>query len=304
MFVESHRHLSGSIKPETVWEIIKDADRLNIASSLDEVQQQMYLTREDVNFDYFCTRFDILDKITWTNRAVAMVAKQVCADIKAEQIKHATLTLSLNKFAMNGDLIAAGERVFHILDEAAIEADLSLNYLLSVSYNWPQELQIRTIKLGRQLGRLVAGIDFVSDEHAAAWDIYPELLKPWHDQDKTVRAHVAERPGTGRNIQKAIHEMRVTRIAHGIYGTTEEWEDAVRSNIVFDVSLHSNIITNAINLVRHPIKQMLSAGCQIVLGTDDPVQFNCSLQGEYGLAEVMGADKETLHQMAHESRIR
>lgn len=304
MFVESHRHLSGSIRPETVWEIIKDADRLDIAGSLSEVQQQMYLTHELVDFEYFCTRFDILDKITWTNRAVAAVAKQVCADIKADQIKHATLTLSLNKFVMNGDLIAAGERVFHILDEAAIEADLNLNYLLSVSYNWPQELQIRTINCCQNLGRLVAGIDFVSDEHAAKWGIYPDLLKPWHDQDKTVRAHVAERPGTGRNIQKAIHEMRVTRIAHGIHGTTEEWADAVKSNIVFDVSLHSNIITNAINLVQHPIKRMLSAGCQVVLGTDDPVQFNCSLQGEYNLAEVMGVDKATLRQMAYESRIR
>jgi adenosine deaminase len=311
MYAESHRHFAGSIAPETIWDIIKDSCDLSTACSLDKVREQVCLKQGDIDFEYFCTRFDILNKITWSDWAFCKAARQVMTDIKTEGIDHCTLTVSLNKFnrflnyTKSDDLITTGYRIFGMLDAIAEEVSLDVNYLLSVSYNWPRELQIRTLKLIRcePLNELIAGVDFVSDESMADWDIYPEYLEPWHDKGKVVRAHVGERPGTGDNIQKAIQKMKATRIAHGIYGTTKQWKKATELGVVFDVSLHSNIYTNAIQLTKHPIKRMQEAGCKITLGTDDPVQFNCNLQSEYDLAEALGADRKSLEQMAFEYRI-
>ena len=298
---ENHRHLSGSIKPETIWEIIQRTDRLDVANSLDDVRDQVCLRRPDADFNYFCTRFDILNKLSWDHQSLKSIAQQVCAGLRAEQITCATLTVSLNKFAVNGDLITAGERVFSVFNEAA--AGLQLNYLLSVSYSWPLALQVQTLHLAEDLSQLIAGVDFVSDEFKANWDVYPELLKPWHKLHKMIRAHVGERLGTCGNIQKAVDNLKVTRIAHGIYGTVKQWRQAAQLGIVFDLSLHSNTYTNAISLAQHPIKQMLDAGCQITLGTDDPVQFNCTLQDEYDLASALGVDTEALYLAASELRI-
>jgi adenosine deaminase len=302
--VDSHRHLSGSISPEIIWEVIKNYDQLDIASSLDDVRQQVCLIKKDINFDYFCTRFDILNKIDWTDDVIDYVAKRVCSLLKEERIQHSTLTVSLNKFVTNDNFTSAGERVFDALNRASASVGIGLSYLLSINYNWPIIIQTRMLQLIESLGNMVAGVDFVSNEFDANWSIYPELLKPWHKQGKVIRAHVGERLGTCHNIQVAIEDLHVSRIAHGIYATPEQWEIAAKNNIIFDVSIHSNIYTNAIGLKEHPINQMLACGCQIALGTDDPVQFNCTLNDEYHLAEVLGANKKRLYKMAIDARIR
>ena len=303
MYAESHRHLAGSVLPETIWEIIRNYNQLDVASSLDDVRQQVCIIQKDINFDYFCTRFDILNKIRWTDAAIDLIARQVCDSLKEEQIQHATLTVSLNKFVENDDFVDAGERVFEALNRAACKVGLDVSYLLSVSYTWPISLQVRMLHLVEPLENLISGVDLVSNELSANWSIYPGLLKMWHDRDKIVRAHVGERIGTSKNVQIALDDLHVSRIAHGIFATPEQWKAATEANVVFDVSLHSNIYTNAIGLMEHPIRRMLDAGCQISLGTDDPVQFNCALQDEYHLAEVLGADREQLQQMAVDARI-
>jgi adenosine deaminase len=303
MYTESHRHLAGSISPESIWNVIRYSCNLSAAKSLDDVRRQVRLMHDNCNFDYFCTRFDILNKIEWHSQDVYYVAKQVFSDMKDEHIEHATLTVSLNKFVKSDDLVIAGYRVFGILDLAS-ESNMDVNYLLSVSYDWPLELQLQTIGLIKPLEKFVAGIDFVGRESAANWAAYEEPLKLWKQEGKTIRAHVGERPGTSDNIDLAMKYMGITRIAHGIYATKEQQEEAIRRGIVFDMSIHSNIYTHAIELTKHPIKQMQEAGCKITLGTDDPVQFNCTLRDEYIVAEALGVDIKALRQMSFEHRIK
>lgn len=303
MLIEPHRHLAGCITPETIWNIIRSSCELDIARSLDDVQQRVCLLRDDADFEYFCSRFDILNKIKWSDGALCKIARQVLHDIKAEGIDHCTLTVSLNKFIRSDDLVTTGYRVFGILDTIAEEVGVNINYLLSVSYDWPIVLQLQMLDLIKPLGNMIAGVDFVGNESLAKWQEYGEPLRLWRQEEKAIRVHIAERPGTSNNLDLALMYMDITRIAHGIYATKEQQLEAIRRGIVFDMAIHSNIYTHAIELTKHPIKQMQEAGCKITLGTDDPVQFSCSLQNEYVLAEAMGADKEAIRQTAIESRM-
>jgi adenosine deaminase len=244
-----------------------------------------------------------LNKIKWSDGALCKIARQVLHDIKAEGIDHCTLTVSLNKFIRSDDLVTTGYRVFGILDTIAEEVGVNINYLLSVSYDWPIVLQLQMLDLIKPLGNMIAGVDFVGNESLAKWQEYGEPLRLWRQEEKAIRVHIAERPGTSNNLDLALMYMDITRIAHGIYATKEQQLEAIRRGIVFDMAIHSNIYTHAIELTKHPIKQMQEAGCKITLGTDDPVQFSCSLQNEYVLAEAMGADKEAIRQTAIESRM-
>jgi adenosine deaminase len=302
MFVESHRHLSGSILPTTVWKIIQKFELFDIATSIDDVYEQLCILPENADFQDFCSKLDILKKLPWDDWVLELVASQVCTDLNMTNIRHSTLSLSLNKFAENGDLVTAGERVFDIIDKAAENAGVTVNYLVSISYSWPLELQIETLKLIEPLGHRAVGIDFVNDETVAQWAIYPKLIKPWLERGKVVRAHVGERLGTSANIDAAI-DMGVSRIAHGIYATPEQQDKAIEYGIVFDMSLHSNIYTNAIPKEQHPIKDMQSRGCLITLGTDDPTQFRCTMQDEYNMAGMLGADAVALQQTANTLKI-
>ena len=56
-------------------------------------------------------------------------------------------------------------------------------------------------------------------------------------------------------------------------------------NIPLEVCITSNVRTGAVGSVgEHPVRRLFDAGVPLVLNTDDPALFGCSLTGEYELA--------------------
>jgi adenosine deaminase len=56
-------------------------------------------------------------------------------------------------------------------------------------------------------------------------------------------------------------------------------------DIPLEICLTSNLITGVVNsLDEHPLRRLYDAGVPIVLNTDDPAMFGCTLTGEYRLA--------------------
>jgi adenosine deaminase len=80
--------------------------------------------------------------------------------------------------------------------------------------------------------------------------------------------------------------LGVQRIAHGIKAA--EFPDILKlandNNICFDIALTSNYFTGVIDdLATHPVKKMLEQGCNITIGTDDPVVLDTTLDKEYSI---------------------
>lgn len=305
MSTESHRHFAGSIEPITIWEIIKRDNRYDIAKSIEDVWEQTHIANDPCGFEHFCTRFNILDKLRWDAHALDMASKQIIEDIREDGIQYATMTVSLNKIAtsLKWDLYTAGLHVFERLSSAADNAGMKLNFLLSINYSWPTSLQYEMLNLVDPLGCYISGVDLVGNESMANWDMYVKPLQMWKKRGKIVRAHVGEWPGTVRNIDAAMHRIRVDRIAHGIYATQAQLRTAKDMGIIFDISLHSNIYTGASSTLEHPLRKMQDSGVKITLGTDDPVQFECTLKDEYYMADVIGADVKALKTSAFNLRI-
>jgi hypothetical protein len=56
-------------------------------------------------------------------------------------------------------------------------------------------------------------------------------------------------------------------------------------DIPLEICLTSNLITGVVkSLEEHPLRRLYDAGVPIVLNTDDPAMFGCTLTGEYRLA--------------------
>jgi len=52
-----------------------------------------------------------------------------------------------------------------------------------------------------------------------------------------------------------------------------------------EICITSNLVTGVVeSLERHPLRRLYDAGVPIVLNTDDPAMFGCTLVGEYRLA--------------------
>ena len=70
--------------------------------------------------------------------------------------------------------------------------------------------------------------------------------------------------------------------------------------IPLEICITSNLVTGVVKRIEeHPVRRLFDAGVPIVLNTDDPAMFGCTLVGEYRLAaEQFGFSEAELRTIA------
>lgn len=282
-----HRHMGGSISHDTVLTILR---RTNRADNIDVelVRQQMVCDLNNIGFDAFLKKFDILNKIPWPKWAIDIAIKQICDDLKSEGIKYSEISFSINKYVDVGwNPIEIISHIGNKFEKYSSKRGIKTALLLSLQYHKPKEQQIAYSDLIKEkaVREIVCGIDLVGDERYYDAKFYEPILNKWREYGKVLRAHVGELKGTCDHIKSAIEDLRVDRIAHGIQADDATIDIAIKHGVCFDLALHSNLITGVWNQLKtHPLKRMIQNGCCVTLNTDDPIQFNCTLDDEFQLA--------------------
>jgi adenosine deaminase/aminodeoxyfutalosine deaminase len=98
-------------------------------------------------------------------------------------------------------------------------------------------------------------------------------------------AHAGE--STGPESVWAALKLGAERIGHGIAAArdAELMRQLRERDIPLEICLTSNLVTGVVkSLEEHPLRRLYDAGVPIVLNTDDPAMFGCTLTSEYRLA--------------------
>ena len=101
-------------------------------------------------------------------------------------------------------------------------------------------------------------------------------------------AHAAE-AGPASAVRDAVERLGVRRIGHGSRAAEDpellKW--AVDEGVCFEVCPTSNVLTGAArSYAEHPVVAFVRAGCEVVVGDDDPTTTGARLAREF---ELLGA---------------
>jgi len=283
---DNHSHLGGSIEPEIVAAMLAKHGSKKIR--IGHVRKSMtYQGKKPDNFDAFIKKFEMLNKVQWTEEDIYDSVHQVVSKIGMDGVECSEIRFSIGKYRsfLNMNDVEIIRLIKNAFDEASKYFNVKINLVLSFRHNASE----RSLSVARKIDQYsdcVVGIDVSGDEKFIDINKFKEIYKIWESNGKTLTAHVGEQPGTSQHVRDAIEKWNISRVAHGIYSDKYTLDLAKDRGICFDLAISSNFYTGVVkHRHTHPALRMLENGNIITIGTDDASVFCTSLRKEYALAK-------------------
>jgi adenosine deaminase/aminodeoxyfutalosine deaminase len=269
---ELHLHLEGSAEPETLHE-------LDPATPVEEFRA-MY--RYD-GFDAFLKAFAAVGKRLRTPADYALVTRSLLQRLAAENVRYAEITLAAGMVLWKGQEFAP---VFDAVSEAAQGSPVEVRWVLDAVRQFGVEPALRVAELAAERadrGVVAFGLGGSEERGPAEW--FGDAAACARQAGLRLTVHAGETMGP-ESVRAALR-LGAGRIGHGIRSIEDPALVAhLREHrIPLEICITSNLVTGVVARIEdHPVRRLYDASVAIVLNTDDPAMFGCTLAGEYRLA--------------------
>jgi aminodeoxyfutalosine deaminase len=269
---ELHLHLEGSVEPETLHE-------LDPAASLEDLRALYRYT----DFDGFLKAFGAVVKRLRTPDDYALATRRLLDRLAAQNVRYAEITIAAGVVLWKNQEFGA---IFDAISGAAKDSTVRTYWILDAVRQFGVEQALRVAELAAERvnrGVVAFGIGGSEERGPAEW--FQDVFAFARQAGLRLTAHAGESVGP-ESVWAAL-ALGAERIGHGITsirdpGLLRRLRD---SNIPLEICITSNVVTGVVNrLEDHPVRRLYDAGAPIVLNTDDPAMFGCTLTDEYRLA--------------------
>lgn len=269
---ELHLHLEGSVEPETLHELDPSTP----------VEEFRLLYRYE-NFDAFLKAFGAIGKRLRGPEDYALITRRLLERLAAQNVRYAEIIIAAGVVLWKEQEFPP---IFDAVRDAAAGSPVEVRWILDAVRQFGVEPAQRVAELAAERmrdGVVALGIGGSEERGPAEWfhDVYALAKRA----GLRLVAHAGESMGP-ESIWAAL-ELGAERIGHGIAAVRDEalMRHLRQQDIPLEICITSNLVTGVVaRLEEHPLRHLYDAGVPIVLNTDDPAMFGCTLTGEYRLA--------------------
>jgi aminodeoxyfutalosine deaminase len=282
--IELHVHLEGTVRPDTLREIAKRNDY-----ALPDDLESLYRFRDFAHF--------IEVWILTTNALRTEVDfRQVVVDYAEEAAAHGAVYLE--GIFSPAERVARGigwDEIFSGYCDGAREArekhGVELRLTPDIYRGATAEQAEQVVRYSakyRDQGIVAVGLGGLEAEFP------PEPYEPAFTLARSLGLasvpHAGEAAGAP-SVRGALEELGADRIRHGIRSVEDSGlvAELAGRGTVLDVCPLSNVRTGVVrSLEEHPLPQLVAAGVQCSISTDDPAMFETDLTRDYEAAAALG----------------
>lgn len=300
--VELHRHLEGSLRPETLWKFHQHAKQQRHAS-LDALKAAYTIPRGAApGFRAYLSRFDALHFRFGGDDAIERLAAEAVEDAARDGVIHLELRFSPVGFARRmivnwneapppaftsvDEVLSATHAVLRGARAAARREGISVSFIATIGRHFGVAVNRPTAELiGHEIGAEFCGLDLAGIESHPATE-YAGVFRAWRDAGRGLSVHAGEDPADkgAANVREAVASLGATRIGHGARAVEDERliAELASKKIPLELCLTSNTQTlTCVSYAAHPLCRLVRAGVVATLNTDNPAISGAALSGEY-----------------------
>jgi aminodeoxyfutalosine deaminase len=269
---ELHLHLEGSVEPETLHE-------LDPGTPLEEFRA-LY---QYADFDAFLKAFGAIGKRLRTPEDYGLITRRLLDRLAAQNVRYAEIILAAGVVLWKGQEFAP---IFEAVREASASSPVEVRWILDAVRQFGPEQGLQVAQWAAERvdeGVVALGIGGSEERGPAEW--FTEAYAFAKRAGLRLVAHAGE--STGPESIWAALRLGAERIGHGIAAANDPdlLQHLRERDIPLEICITSNLVTGVVKrLEDHPVRRIYDAGVPIVLNTDDPAMFQCTLTGEYELA--------------------
>jgi adenosine deaminase len=288
--VELHRHLEGSLRLSTLIEIARQFELDLPVKHPGKLRPLVQIGKNDsLTAENFLSKFQTLRQFFRSPDIIRRVAREAVADAAADNIQYLELRFTPVALSMvqGFPMAEVMDWVIAGVEQASNESRLVTRLVASVNRHEPVDLAAKVVELAvERMDRCLVALDLAGNEVDFSASPFQPLFAEARAAGLQITMHAGEWCGA-ENVRQAIEDFNAQRIGHGVRILEDEYvvQLAREREVVFEVCITSNYQSGVVPLLTpHPLRQMMNAGLNVTINTDDPSISHIQLSDEYWLA--------------------
>jgi len=285
--VDLHRHLEGSLRLDTMVDIARQhgieipEDVLRL-STLVQVQEEDKFT-----FQNFLSKFNTLRMFYRSPEVIHRVTREAIEDAAKDNVKYMELRftpVALSR-AERFPLHDVMDWVITSTKETAQKNNIIVKLIASVNRHESTDLaeQVAWLAAEHIDDGMIVALDLAGSEAEYPAAPFAGIFKEAKQAGLHMTIHAGEW-GPAEYVREAIEELGTERIGHGVRVLEDKNITALacERQTAFEVCITSNYQSGVVaSLEAHPLMQLMDAGLNVTINTDDPSISRITLSHEY-----------------------
>ncbi|MCD4672708.1 MAG: adenosine deaminase [Anaerolineaceae bacterium] len=298
--VELHRHLEGSVRVRTLKEIALEHN-VPLPPQTGQLRPLVQIQSGDpLTSGNFLSKFQPLRQFYRSPEVITRVAREAVEDAVSDGIQYLELRftpVALGR-SQNFPLDSVMDWVIESTQEASRKYGITTRLIASVNRHESPELAKEVAGLAAdRIDKGIVGLDMAGDEVKFPAQPFAGIFREAKQAGLFITLHAGEWSGA-ENVREAVEDLHADRIGHGVRVMDDPDVVAMvrERNIPFEVCITSNYQSGVVStLEEHPFMNMLKAGLNVTLNTDDPEISGIILSDEYYMVcSVLKLSREAL----------
>jgi adenosine deaminase len=307
--VELHRHLDGSVRGDTILDIVKHHNLDVGVTNPEEIARRARVLEPMKDLASVLESFRIIQRVLCSYEAIRRVAFENVEDAWRDGVRLVELRFAPTFIAQEKE-IAWDEIVEGVIDGAsrgmdAYPVQVGLIGIAARAFgaeaNRPALRELIRYRKGiHRNGDRIYGFDLADAEDTTDPATFAPLVADARAAGMGITVHTGENT-SALHVKRALSLYSPDRIGHGIkaWGDEEALELLRQRGTMLEICPTSNWLTSSVpSLPAHPVRKLRESGVRVCINSDDPQLMGIDLTHEYAIcAEHHGFDLEAFRSM-------